>query len=152
MKYPSLLVTLSALGLSLLASSCQNRHHHPAHHPRSAAVVTHQYRPGYQVRSLPPRYETMDWGGNRYYYSNNVYYRPYGGGYVVVENPRGRVTTTRYRSSGPGPDVTVVRTLPGGYRTVTHRGVRYYQHGNTYYQPSGSGYRIVASPYDRRWR
>jgi hypothetical protein len=152
MNHPRLLLTLSALGVSLVVSSCQHRHHHQGHSRTTAAVVSHQYRPGYQVRSLPPRYQTMDWGGNRYYYYNDVYYRPYRGGYVVVENPRSRVTTTRYRTGGPSANVTVVRTLPGGYRTVTHRGVRYYQHGNTYYQPTTGGYRMVASPYDRRWR
>ncbi len=152
MKNPRLLLTLSALGISLLASSCQHRHrHHGHHHHGPTAVVTQQYRPGYAVRALPPRYQTLTYGGNRYYYHDNVYYRPQGRGYVVVEDPRSRATTKPYRSSwGPSGSVAVVRTLPRGYRTVSYRGARYYQHGDTFYQPVTGGYRMVASPYSRR--
>lgn len=57
-------------------------------------------------------------------------------------------TTTEYV---PGPTVTgraaVITTLPSGYRTVTYRGTRYYTHSGVYYQPQGSGYVVVQSPY-----
>lgn len=152
MKNPSLLVALSAVGISLFAVSCQHRHYHHGHHARTTAVVGH-YQPGYFVRTLPPRYQTVTYGGTRYYYHDNVYYRPQRGGYVVVANPRVRATMTGYPvSRGPATNVTVIRSLPRGYRTVNYQGVRYYRHGDTFYQPSTGGYRVVASPYPGRWR
>lgn len=149
MKSPRLLLALSALGISLSAVSCQHRHYHQSHHAHGAV----HYRPGYVVRTLPPRYQTMTYGGTRYYYHNNVYYRPHGGGYIVVANPRVRATMTSYPvSRGAATNVTVIRSLPRGYRTVNYQGVRYYRHGDSYYQPASGGYRVVASPYPRRWR
>lgn len=157
MKNPRMLLLLTALGISLLAASCEHRdydHGYRSHHRTSGVVVSREYRPGYYTQALPPRYETVNYGGYRYYRHNNVYYRPQGRGYVVVESPGGRISSPRqpgYR--GGSTNVSVIRTLPRGYRTVNYGGVRYYQHGDAYYQPVSGGYRVVASPYgNRRWR
>ncbi len=153
MNHPRLLLTLSSLGISLFAASCEHRDYDRSYshdHRGTRTVVSGQYRPGYYVQTLPSRYETVNYGGYRYYVRDNVYYRPQGRGYVVVENPRTRVTA-RYR--GTTGDINVIRALPRGYRTVSHRGVRYYQYGDAYYQPVSGGYQVVASPYsNRRWR
>lgn len=154
MKIPQLIPIVSALGIGLFAANC-NRYDHYGHPAHSKGSVS-QYRVGYQVRTLPPRYQTLTYGGSRYYYHNNVYYRPHGRGYIVVENPRGRATTTRsYSARTSGPNVSVIRTLPRGHRVVTYNGVRYYQHGSSYYQPTRGGYHLVANPYGttrRNWR
>jgi hypothetical protein len=52
-------------------------------------VTTYRhYKPGYYVNTLPSGYRTHIVGGVRYYRYNDVYYRPRGRGYVVVESPR----------------------------------------------------------------
>lgn len=142
MKNPRLLLLLSLLCVSLFAGSCEYREYRYGAYPRGSTTVVAKYRPGYYTRSLPSGYRTYTYGGNRYYYHNNVYYRPQRGGYVVVDNPRGRADA----------NVTVIRTLPRGYRTVNYRGVRYYQYGDAFYQPYSGGYRVVASPYGSGWR
>jgi len=150
MKIQRLLPLVSALGIGLFATSCN---HYNNQGNRPGATVS-QYRTGYQVRSLPQRYQTMSYGGTRYYYNDNVYYRPQGNGYIVVDNPRGRTTTTtRYSSNRTvAPTTTMIRTLPRGHRVVTYNGVRFYQSGKSYYQPTSGGYQIVANPYQNRRR
>jgi len=152
MKIHRLFTLASAFGIGLLAASC-NQYDRYGHRSTGAVV---EYRTGHQIRSLPPRYRTVTYGGTRYYHHNNVYYRPHGRGYIVVDDPRRRPAAAR---SHPRRTVTaevgVVRTLPRGYRVRTHGGVRYYQHGDSYYQATRGGYRIVPNPYRsgrRGWR
>jgi hypothetical protein len=111
------------------------------------------------VTVLPSGYRTVAVAGTRYYHHGGVYYRREGRKYVVVESPyrrfseydRGRDRDRRPDWNNPHPGhaggVTVARRLPGGYRTVTHRGVRYYRVGDVYYQSRGDGYIVVESPY-----
>lgn len=149
MKPQHLIPLVSALGIGLFATSCN---HYDQYNSAPQAAVVH-YRPGYITRTLPSRYETMDFGGTRYYYNNNVYYRPHRNGYIVVDNPRGRTTVTRYSSNRVvTPGTTVIQTLPRGHRVVTYNGTRYYQSGDAYYQPMNGGYQIVANPYQNRRR
>lgn len=44
---------------------------------------------GYRVEVLPPHYRRIRYYGVDYYYYNDVYYRPYGGYYVVCRPPFG---------------------------------------------------------------
>lgn len=148
MKIQRLLPLVSALGIGLFATSC-NHYYHSGHAPK--ASVGH-YRPGYITRSLPPRYQTMNHGGIRYYYHDNVYYRPHNSGYIVVENPRGRTTTTRYYSNQMPSKSRILKSLPGGYSTMSYKGLRYYRHGDNYYQQTRGGYRMVDNPYSTRGR
>lgn len=41
----------------------------------------------------------------------------------------------------------VVKTLPSGYRTRTHRGVTYYEYDNVYYRTGPRGYVVVERPW-----
>jgi hypothetical protein len=141
---------LGCLGLAISASlvSCVDPYYGGA---TSASVTT--YRTGYEVQTLPSGYRTEVISGDPYYVYNGTYFRPRSGRYVVVEAPRQRgYYDSRYdRRDGPY-DRTVTRErvithLPSGYRVVTHRGTRYYQVRDTYYQQRGSGYVIVQSPY-----
>lgn len=96
---------------------------------------------GYEVRALPYGYRTEVVSGTTYYVHNGSYYRPRPGGrFVVVTAPR------RVYVQGSHPTAVITR-LPAGYRVVTHRGVRYYQSRNVFYQQRGNGYVIVARPY-----
>lgn len=129
-----------ALAIGTLLPSCVDpyvQNHGPSH-----AVTT--YHVGYEVSNLPPGYRTEVIGGTNYYNYNGTYYRPRSGRYVVVDAP-----LPRYESSRPRYDrqEVIITKLPRGYRPVEHRGVRYYQVNDTYYQNRGAGYIIVGRPY-----
>lgn len=126
-------VLLGAFGFALatMLPSCVDPYY--AHNPGPPPQVT-TYSAGYEVRALPPGYRTEIIGGTQYYNYNGTYYRPRSGRYVVVEAPR------NYNRPPHRQDVVIVRELPRGYRVVNHRGVRYYQVNNTYYERRGSGY------------
>ena len=138
----------TGLGLGMSLSSCVA----PYDGVTTTSVTT--YRPGYTVRTLPGGYRTEVISGTNYYYYNGNYFRRRGSDYVVVDAPRrsryyqeqsrhrGRTHNDRYDGS-----TRVVRELPRGYTTVTHRGEPYYRHNERYYRRQGSGYVVVASPF-----
>ena len=133
MKTYQSLQWLLAAGLGLSAVSCVMET------PAVTSTTVETYRPGYYTRALPPSYETRVVRGSQYYYHDNVYYRPQGEGYVVVDSPYGTVAAT----TGTG----YVRTLPSGYRIVERSGRRYYVVGDTYYRPEREGYVIERDPF-----
>ncbi len=159
-RTPLLLATGLIVGLSL--SSCVGTY--DAYGPPTTSTVT-TYEPGYRLSTLPTGYRTERISGSTYYYHDGAYYRPGDSGYVVVEAPRTSryysdyddyrrrtVTqrTTRRYDDGRGSTVgdrRVITRLPSGYRTITHRGEQYYQHGDSYYQRQGNGYIIASRPY-----
>jgi hypothetical protein len=61
------------------------------------------------VMALPPRSTMVVVGGVPYYYYDNVYYRPYSGGYVVVPAP----VVTQPIIVAPQYVQPVVQTAPG---------------------------------------
>lgn len=136
------LASLAGLG-SLMLTSCV-----VDSYPPQRTVDAGPYRPGYVVERIPGRYATESIGGVNYYHYNNVYYRPQGGRYVVVESPHmhrpGPMVPPTGRIHGYGSTIT---TLPNGARVVTHNRARYWVHDNVYYQSRGNGYVIVRSPY-----
>lgn len=48
-----------------------------------------QYHPGHSVDRFPDRYWKVPYRGQDYFYSGGYWYRPHGGGYVVVRPPYG---------------------------------------------------------------
>jgi len=154
MKATTALLSLIAAGTGALLTSCVD----PYYTGPTTATAT-IYRPGYVVQTLPPSHRVEVIAGTRYYYHDNVYYRPQGRGYVVVESPHrhrhdydGRRDYDRDRDWDRGPsrgrgEVTVIRELPRGYRVVTHGGQRYYRVGDVYYRSEGGGYVVVRSPF-----
>ena len=114
----------------------------------STTVTT--YRPGYEVDTLPYGYRTETYGGTRYYTVGDTYYQSRGGRYVVVESPRRRVYSDEPRRDYERTSYErrdYITTLPRGYRMTTIHGNRYYQAGDVYYRPQGSGYVVVREPY-----
>ena len=49
----------------------------------------HPHYYGYRIHSLPPHWRRIRHWGIDYYYYNGIYYRPYGGAYVVCRPPFG---------------------------------------------------------------
>lgn len=126
-------------------------------------VDQHQYSSERVVSTLPSGYRTVTISGTRYYTHNDVYYRPQGSSYVVVDSPHGGRTTYVERRDprdydrrgyserrdhyDRGPSRyevgTIVRRLPDGYRTVSRRGTTYYVYNDSYFRPHSSGYVVV---------
>ena len=162
MKTKPTVLMLIAAGAGALLTSCVDTY--PA---GPTTVVESHYRPGYVINTLPSGYRAEVIGGTRYYYHNNVYYRPQGRSYVVVDSPHRHIPRhdgdwdrrsdrdgrpdrdwdRRRPGSGRDRNVTVIRELPNGYTVVNHRGQRYYRAGDRYYQPREGGYIIVGSPF-----
>ena len=83
------------------------------------------------IRRPPRESKIVVHAGVRYHYYGDVYYKPYGRGYVVVRPPVGlRVTI-----------------LPVGYTSVTIGRVPYFYAGGVYYvQRSPGRYEVVEPP------
>lgn len=157
MKTSKIILSILTLGAAGLITSCVDPYYAGG---GTTTTVTH-YQPGYMVDTLPGGYRTESIGGVSYYRHNDVYYRPQGRRYVVVERPgrgygrgpdrhdgRDRYDRGPNRNDrGPGRQTSIIRTLPSGARVVTHRGERYYESRGTYYRPSSGGYMIVGKPF-----
>jgi hypothetical protein len=141
MKPRSTIGCLSLLAATLSFTGCVD-----PYYAGGGVTVASTYQPGYVVTTLPSGYRTERIGGTSYYHHGEVYYRPHGRGYVVVESPH-RHRGDRHRRPGDYHEERVIRQLPSGYQVVTHRGTRYYRAGNVYYQPRGEGYIVVRSPF-----
>jgi len=140
-----LFLGLLGLATATLLSNCIDPYAINPNYPHQQVTT---YSIGYEVRDLPYGYNTEIIGGTRYYHYNGTYYRPRSGRYVVVEAPRlNRNNYNQGYDERRGNQTTFIRELPRGYRTLTHRGIRYYHLNNIYYQQQGSGYIIVRRPF-----
>lgn len=108
---------------------------------------------GALLDSLPPRYDTVVYGGVPYYYYDNTYYRPYPyGGYVVVQPPPTVVAqpvvaqpvvyapesapvVVQPQSQNMGTFTINVPNARGGWTSVTLR-----RQGNGFVGPQGEYY------------
>jgi len=91
----------------------------------------HYYPPrGHEFRVLPPGYLIRAYGGNRFYFSAGVWYRPFAGGFVVTDPPIG----------------IAIPVLPVYYTQVWVGGVPYYYANNVYYMQRPDGYVVVPPP------
>lgn len=99
-----------------------SRHHHDQYYPPR----------GLAVRSLPGGYRSVAYGRDHYYMRGGVWYRPYGGRFVVFAPPFG----------------LVVPFLPDFYTTVWFGGAPYYYANDTYYlwNRSSGGYVVTQPP------
>ncbi len=93
----------------------------------------HYPRPGWAVRSPPPRASITFWGGVGYRYHDGIWYTGGPRGYVVVRPPIGIVITDR-------PALATVLAI-GGLSYLYANGVYYRE------QP-GVGYEVVPPPVD----
>ena len=86
---------------------------------------------GFVYGTLPLGAVSVGFGGGNYFFHGGVWFRPYGGRYVVVQPPVG----------------IYVPVLPPDYATIRVGGVPYYYADGVYYGPApGQGYVVVAPP------
>ncbi|MBS0394712.1 MAG: hypothetical protein JSR54_08805 [Proteobacteria bacterium] len=81
---------------------------------------------------LPPQARVVAFGGERLWFHDGVWYRPYGRRYVVIAPPFG----------------VVVPVMPAFATLVVIGGVQYYYANDAYYRyfPDRGGYEVVAPP------
>ena len=91
-----------------------------------------QYHPGHNVDRFPDRYWKVPYRGQDYFYSGGYWYRPHGGGYVVVRPPYG----------------VSVGYLPPYAREVWLGGALFFLVADTYYQYQADSreYMVVNPP------
>ncbi len=85
---------------------------------------------GINVDILPYRYHTVWVGRQRYYYSDGLYYSPYGREYVIVQPPVG----------------AFVNTIPVDFSPIMINGTTYYTNNGIYYLYNPKGYQVVTNP------
>ncbi|WP_299594637.1 DUF6515 family protein [uncultured Microbulbifer sp.] len=106
--------------------------HRPHHRPHKHRWRPKHYGYGYRWKRLPKSYISLTFGGLGYYFSDGVFYRPNGAGYVVAQAPVG----------------AFVRTLPGTAMSVSFNGLNYFVAYDTYYRwdHRRNGYLVVHNP------
>ena len=92
----------------------------------------HYYPPrGYAVPALPGGALSLQFGGGNLFFHGGVWFRPFGGRFVVTVPPVG----------------IVVPLLPPAYVTLWIGGAPYYYANGVYYAPApGQGYAVVNPP------
>ncbi len=79
------------------------------------------------VRTIPNKRTIVSTRGEKYFFSNNRYYRYYNGRYIHV-----------------APRVGLrIGILPPGFRTIVFAGRSYFYFDGIYYEPSGDEYEVV---------
>ena len=74
----------------------------------------HPHYYGYRIHALPPSWRRISHWGMDYYYYNGIYYRPFGGAYVVCRPPFGTPLEEAI-------DRAILRTLRFAYYYDTYR-------------------------------
>ncbi|HEX7740972.1 MAG TPA: DUF6515 family protein [Sphingobium sp.] len=97
-----------------------SRYHHDHYYPP----------PGHQFGMLPPRAHLIVHGGQQYYFSGGIWYRPARNAYVVIRPPFG----------------VMVPFLPPFYTRIWVGPYPYYYANDVYYAPGPQGYTVVAPP------
>jgi hypothetical protein len=93
----------------------------------------HYYWPhGYVVNAVPHAAVAVHFGGGPWYFHEGIWYRPYGGHFVVAAPPIG----------------VVVPVLPPFYTTLWVHGAPYYYANDVYYtwNPDAHGYAVTNAP------
>jgi len=86
---------------------------------------------GYHAHYLPPDAYVIWVGGQRYYYSDGLYYEYVGGGdYIIVNPPMGAYVTA----------------IPPDFQQMVINGRVYYTSDGIYYVWTHHGYKVVAAP------
>ena len=107
------------------------------HHGREFMDSRHSHNRSYLARDqyvsrLPEGRRVVMYRNSRYYFAEGVWYRPWGGRFMVVAPPIG----------------LFVPFLPGAYVTLWVHGIPYYYANEVYYTPTAGGYVVAEPPQD----
>lgn len=80
--------------------------------------------------NIPGPFISLQFGGNPYYYSGGLFYRPYGSYYSVAPPPFG----------------IHINLLPRGYWPLTWGGYPYYYYNGIFYRQADRDYEVVQAP------
>jgi hypothetical protein len=138
MRKPLLGITLVMLACASACAVAQEHDHARVGHARGYVNFDGRYghnhyypARGFVYATLPVGAVSVAFGGGNYFFHGGVWFRPYGGHYVVVEPPIG----------------IFVPVLPPDYATVWIGGIAYYYANGVYYNVApGQGYVVVAPP------
>lgn len=104
-------IGLSSGGFDRWSLGVGRSYHRPYYGPR--------FYPGYYVRHLPNYHRRVVYDSNVYFVADDVYYRPYDSGYVVVERPvivERPASTVRYEVTddgvNPNQEIGAPKPLP----------------------------------------
>lgn len=91
-----------------------------------------RYYPVYGQRfaRIPGAYISLNFGGNPYYYSSGLFYRPYGSYFSITTPPFG----------------IHVNVLPRGYWPLRIAGNPYFYYNGTFYRQTTNDYEVVQAP------
>ena len=131
-------------------------HHHLSHH---WSPKPHYY--GYRIRSLPLHAHRYLHGGVTYYCYDNIWYRPYGGHYVVCRPPFGTllaanliadialtaVKISYYNSLAQANANLLAANSLGVVQNYADKGASYYYQDGVFYTITADGkYMVIAPP------
>ncbi|HVZ24599.1 MAG TPA: DUF6515 family protein [Sediminibacterium sp.] len=85
---------------------------------------------GQHFLHVPGPFVSIQFGGNPWYYSGGLFYRPYGGFYELAPPPFG----------------IHIGILPRGYFSLRLGGFPYFYFNGIFYRPYNNGYEVVQAP------
>ncbi len=99
---------------------------------RRSSYNSWQYYPSWGQRffQIPGSFLSLQFGGNPYYYSGGLFYRPYGSYYEVAAPPFG----------------IHINVLPRGYWSLHAGGYPYYYYNGIFYRQNERDYEVVRAP------
>jgi len=102
------------------------------HAQRNRHYDSWRYYPysGQHFLSIPGPYISLQFGGNPYYYSSGLFYRPYGNYFEVAPPPFG----------------IHINVLPRGYWPLNWGGYPYYYYNGIFYRRDNNDYEVVQAP------
>lgn len=119
-KYGTLLACLLIIGGSLMAQRggryYSNWHYYPVR--------------GQHFLHIPGPSISIQFGGNPWYYSSGMFYRPFGGYYELAPPPFG----------------IRIGYLPRGYFSLRLGGFPYFYFNGIFYRPYDNGYEVIQAP------
>ena len=118
------------LCLSISVTTQAQRYRHNGY--GSYYSIRQQYYPvrGQQFGRIPGSYISLQFGGNPFYYSGGLYYRPYGSYFSIVAPPFG----------------IHVNVLPRNYWPLRMSGSPYFYANGTFYRQTNRDYEVVQAP------
>ena len=132
MKTKSTLVAIAFFSIVLTIVTTTVQAQHSRDRDRRGSYNSWRYYPSWGQRffQIPGPFISLQFGGNPYYYSGGLFYRPYGSYFEVAAPPFG----------------IHINILPRGYWSFRSGGYPYYYYNGIFYRQSERDYEVVQAP------